>query len=146
MEQQDGDNMLKLYSVACTTRIVGLAAEECGRLSYHVDQEFDKEELVDPDFPFNSVSDFKYDDYVVNPIDILTDVCGTRLEIIIDTIGKMEECWIQAGQFHSSFNKDVARKLWEFVEDHAKYHVESLYGEEYEKEFSRIGNHLFSLA
>lgn len=38
-------NILEEYSVACTTRIVGLAAEECGRSSYHVDQIFDKNDL-----------------------------------------------------------------------------------------------------
>jgi hypothetical protein len=138
--------MLKLYSSACTTRIVGLAAEECGRLSYHVDHEFDKNELTDPEFPVNTSSDFRYDESsdVVSPVDILTDVCGTPLENIIDTIGKMEERWIHAGFLGSgSFNQHVAHKLWEFVKDHAKYHVQSLYGDEYEKEFERIGDELF---
>ena len=135
--------MLKLYSAAFTTRVVGLAAEECGRLSYHLDQEFDKDELNDPDFPVNTSSDFKYD-YIVNPVDILTDVCGAGVEKIVVTIGRMEERWVQAGfRGHKDLDDNVAQKLWNFVKDTAKHHVECLYGEEYGEEFYRIGHDLF---
>lgn len=133
--------LLQEYSVACTTRIVGLAGEECGRLSYDIDQVFDKNELLDPEFPLTVFSE----DTMINPEDILTDICGARLEHIVETIGKMEDCWLQIGYFGSgTFDIGVARKLWDFVKDHAAYHVESLYGEKSMKEFYNIGNQLFN--
>ena len=138
-----GINILEEYSAACTTRIVGLAAEECGRLSYDVEQTFDKNDLLDPDFPL-TIQDYFEDDHIVKPEDILVDICGQRVEIIVETIGSMEECWTYMENRVENKNKSVATKLWDFVRDHAEYHVQSMYGDEYMKEFMRLGNHLFT--
>ena len=134
-------NILEEYSAACTTRIVGLAAEECGRLSYDVDQNFDKHDLLDPDFPLTM--DDHYDDPMIKPEDILVDICGQRVEVIVETIGSMEKCWTHMENCVENKNKSVATKLWEFVRDHAEYHVQSMYGDEYMEEFRRLGNDLF---
>lgn len=126
------------YMVACTTRIVGLAAEECGRSSYHIDQSFSKEDLMDPDFPNNTVKNG-----FVTPEDILVDICGKRVEVIVNTIGEMEECWSTREYSVREENKVVATKLWEFVKEHAMDHMQSLYGDEYVEEFSRVGEAFF---
>ena len=138
LHPRNDTDILKEYSVACTTRIVGLAAEECGRSSYDIDQIFCREELMDPDFPMTMVDDF--DLGFVTPEDILVDICGKRVEVIVEAIGNMENCWTR---MESCVKDDVATKLWEFVKDEAEYHVESMYGEEYKKEFARLGNKFF---
>lgn len=134
-------NILEEYSAACTTRIVGLAAEECGRLSYDIDQTFDKNDLLDPDFPMTMEDHF--DDVLVTPEDILVDICGKRVEVIVETIGSMEKCWTHMENCVKPENAPVAIRLWEFVKDHAEYHVQSMYGDEYMQEFVRLGNELF---
>ena len=133
-------DILQEYKTACTTRILGLAAEECGRLSYHIDQTFTKEDLMDPEFPCTMADD---ETGFVTPEDILTDICGKRVEIVVETIGNMEECWTN---YEISVKKEylnVAQKLWEFVKDNAEFHVQSLFGDEYMEEFAKMGDSLF---
>ena len=133
-------NILEEYKTACTTRILGLAAEECGRLSYHIDQTFAKEELMDPEFPCTMADE---EEGFVTPEDILTDICGKRVEVVVKTIGNMEECWTN---YETSVRKEylsVAQKLWEFVKNEAEVHVQSLYGDEYMEEFAMMGDSLF---
>lgn len=135
-------DILGEYSSACTTRIVGLAAEECGRLSYHVDQVFDKNDLMDPDFPTTMMDTI--DDNFVTPADIVADICRERVEVVVETIDKMEKCWISLEKSIDKKHKGVATRLWEFVKEEAEHHVESLYGVEYKIEFALIGNSLFN--
>lgn len=127
------------YMVACTTRIVGLAAEECGRSSYHVDQTFSKEDLMDPDL--GSSDDEKF----VTPEDILVDICGKRVEVIVNTIGQMEKCWSTREYSVEKENRGVATKLWEFVKEHAVHHIQFMYEDEYVEEFSKIGDAFFGV-
>lgn len=84
-----------------------------------------------------------FDDPIVTPEDILVDICGKRVEVIVDTLGSMEKCWTHMENCVEKENKSVATKLWEFVRDHAEYHVQSMYGDEYVQEFLRLGNALF---
>jgi len=135
-------DILEEYSAACTTRIVGLAAEECGRLSYDIDQTFDKNDLMDPDFPM-TMEDRFHEDVLVTPEDILVDICGKRVEVIVETIGSMEKCWTHMENCVKKENVPVATRLWEFVKDHAEYHVQSMYGDKYMEEFLHLGNELF---
>lgn len=134
-------DILEEYKTACTTRILGLAAEECGRLSYDIDQTFTKEDLMDPEFPCTMADE--EEERFVTPEDILTDICGKRVEIVVETIGNMEECWTN---YESSVKEEylqVAQKLWEFVKNEAEFHVQSLYGDEYMEEFAMMGDSLF---
>lgn len=135
-------DILAEYSSACTTRIVGLAAEECGALSYHIDQQFDKNDLMDPDFPMTI--DDHFDDVIVTPEDILVDICGKRVEVIVETIESMEKSWTHMENSVTKENMGVATKLWEFVKDHAEYHVQAMYGDKHMEEFTCLGNHLFN--
>lgn len=136
------------YMIACMTRIVGLAAEECGRSSYHVDQSFSKEDLMDPDFPNNMEQEKRLEEEkrFVTPEDILVDICGKSVEVIVNTIGQMEMCWSTREYSITKENSKVATILWEFVKEHAMHHIESLYDEEYVQEFSRVGESFFGEA
>lgn len=134
-------NLLEEYSSACTTRIVGLAAEECGRSSYDIDQTFDKEELMDPEFPLTMQDHYDVD--IVTPEDIIVDICGQRVEVIVETIGGMEKCWTHMENCVKKENRGVAVKLWQFVKEEAQHHVQSMYGDECMEEFRRLGDALF---
>lgn len=129
------------YSAVCTTRIVGLAAEECGLLSFDLDQSFEKNDLMDPEFPLGV--DGIYEERLLTPEDILVDICGTRVEVIVETMGDMEHSWTTRKNQVKSENKIVASKLWEFVRDHAEEHISCMYGEEYKEEFTQLGDYLF---
>lgn len=141
LAEENETDILQEYKTACTTRILGLAAEECGRLSYHIDQTFTKEDLMDPEFPLTMADDD--DQGFVTPEDILTDICGKSVEFVVETIGNMEECWTNYENSVKNEYLNVAQKLWEFVKDNAEYHVQSLYGDEYMEEFAKMGDSLF---
>lgn len=135
-------DILQEYSSSCTTRIVGLAAEECGRLSYDIDHSFGKDDLMDPDFPMTMQDQFE-EDMIISPEDILVDICGKRVEVIVETIGGMEKSWTRMENCVKKDNKSVAAKLWQFVKEEAECHVESMYGDDYKTEFGRLGDELF---
>lgn len=138
----DADMLLE-YSSACTTRILGLAAEECGRSSYHIDQVFSRYDLMDPDFQTENIDDIDICQGFVTPQDILTDICMERVEFVVKTIGYMEDCWTNYSTSVPKEYQIVAQKLWEFVKDEAEQHVQSLYGDEYMEEFATMGDFLF---
>lgn len=132
------------YSVACTTRIVGLAAEECGRLSYDLDNVFDKGDLVDPDFPLTMADGEFHKGCFLTPADIISDIARERVEVVVETIGMMEKSWITMDtRSFTDKQRRVSTRLWEFVKDDAAWHVDSLFGKEYKEEFTRLGNTLF---
>lgn len=134
--------MEKDYSSVCTTRIVGLAAEECGLLSYDLDQSFDKNDLLDHEFPL-VIGDSIYEQPMIKPEDILVDICGKRIEEIVEVIGDMEKSWLTRKNQVGKEYQPSSEKLWEFVKDHAENHVECMYGEEFKEEFTRLGDDLF---
>lgn len=140
----DDADMLQEYSSACTTRILGLAAEECGRSSYHIDQVFSRYDLLDPDFQMENIDHIDVCQGFVTPEDILTDICGKRVEVVVKTIGSMEDCWTNYSTSVPKENAIVATKLWEFVKDDAEQHVQSLYGDEYMVEFKKMGDFFFN--
>lgn len=135
-------DILHEFSSSCTTRIVGLAAEECGRLSYDIDHSFEKHDLLDPDFPMTMQDKFD-EDIVVSPEDILVDICGERVEVIVETIGGMEKSWTRMENCVKRDDRGVASKLWEFVKEEAESHVQAMYGDHYKEEFGCLGDQLF---
>ena len=135
------DKCLKDYSESCTTRIVGLTAEECGRLSYDTDNTFCKTDIVDHEFG----SDEDNFDVGPTPEQFLELLCGTDIKTIIEAIGTMELCWEKMKSVEDSESKRVCEILWSFVEEHATHHVLELYGPLKGEEFQSMGNKLFKV-
>ncbi len=124
------------YYKACTTRIIGLAGEECGRIGYHQDNDFDKYDIMDPDF---GESDF--DESLPTLAQFLERMCNDNILAIINAMDMMEKSWKTRKPYKSS----VSKTLWEFVNEDACHHVNTLYGEHKEKEFRHMGDKLFGI-
>lgn len=135
------DECLRDYYECCTTRIIGLAAEECGRLGYDTENTFTKNELLDPDFGASFEDRFE-DEYKSSPIEFLERLCSIDSLAIVDAIGSMEVCWKEMKPSPTRYQA-TCKILWDFSVEEAKHHVETLYGEPKAGEFETMGNRLF---
>lgn len=135
------ERFLKEYSEACTTRIIGVAVEECNRLSYDPDQIFDRFDVLDPDFPLTVEDEFD-EDIKPRPDQVLEYICNNRIDIIVEAMGDMEKCWETGSRIKDTHTAIVCR-LWEFAKEEAEHHVLTLYGRSKQEEFSRMGDEFF---
>lgn len=132
------------YGKALTTSIIGLAAEECGRLAYDPDNVFCAEIINDPDFPLTCADNFEESS---RPHEILEAVTGANLQVIVNVLELMEKSWCTfpgCSPIRDPSYLDVAEKLWEFARDMAKHHVCETFGEECVGTFEVIGADLFT--
>lgn len=132
---------LQDYSSACTTRIIGIAAEECKRIAYDPDQVYGRHDVMDPDFP-QTIDDSFEEDMGPKPEQILVDLCNTRIETIVRVMGEMEFSWVS--QERKVEDSGIASRLWKFAKEDAVHHILTLYGEGKSDEFSSMGDDLFS--
>ena len=132
----------KDYADSCTTRIIGFAGEECGRLGYNQDNTFTKNELLDPDL--GSLFEDKFEDESKpNPAEFLERLCNTDIISVINTLSYMEKSWICYSSIVPPRYTNTAKKLWEFVSEEGTQHVKNLYGDLKSKEFEDTGNRFF---
>ena len=136
------DECLKDYSECCTTRLIGLAAEECGRLGYDSENTFTKNELLDSDFGASFEDRFE-DEYKPSPVEFLERLCNTDSVTIVDAIGFMESSWKEMKSICPTKYQVTCKILWEFSKEESKHHVETLYGKPKADEFEKMGNTLF---
>ena len=128
---------------ALTSRIVGLAAEECGLLAYDPDNEFDIVDIMDPEFPMTERDVWPESDNTRTPAQFLEDLCESRCEFIVESVKEMEKTWSSGNLTDDCKVKKVVWKLWEFVKDEVVHHVEEIHGEDFKTAFECLGEALF---
>ncbi|ACH46883.1 unknown [Feldmannia species virus] len=123
-----------------TSCIIGLAAEECGRLSYDPDNVFEANELLDPEFPLTCD-----DDNVEKPSAILEYLCWANISEIVDVMRLMEKTWEDDRAVHTTKGRQsvIANRLWYFAKDLCVHQIVENFGDEFVSEFEVRGEYLF---
>jgi len=137
-EEPCTSDLLARYSSVCTTCIVGIALEESKRGSCDEQSEFDKFDLLDPDFMVEGVTDFH-----VHPEEILMHLCGGFIEDIVRVMGDMESSWTRRCTSVKETDYVKAKALWEFAYERASVYVDREYGPQVAEDFCRLGDTLF---
>lgn len=132
---------LKDYADACTTVIIGKAGEECGIMTYDLESSFEASDLLDPDFPNNCRDVFPEDDDY-RPEHVLSSICNSRIELIVQILTEMETIWFNKKPV-SEENVEICRQLWEYANEDAGKFVKDKYGAEKSEEFLTMGTTLF---
>lgn len=114
--------------------------EESKSGSYDEDSEFDRFDILDPDFPCG-VTDRC--DARCRIDDVLMDLCGGFAEQIVRVMGDMETSWTTRSTKVKEADYSKANALWDFVKDRASTYIYRMHGTELSEEFLLLGDHLF---
>lgn len=83
--------MMKSYSAMMTTCIVGNAGRDCNLVSYDEHLSFDKDDILDPEFPLTTEGCCLPDDYYCDrPEHVLMRMCNGLTPTTVNVIGNME--------------------------------------------------------
>lgn len=126
-----------------TTCIVGNAAQDCGMLSYDEYSSFDKNDILDPEFPLTTET-CGYERYVDRPEHVLMKVCHGLTPSIVNTIGEMEDSWMSGYNKVRDCNEENARRLWSYARGDAAVYIFRLYGHDSEDDFITTGDNMFN--
>lgn len=157
IDNLDNLDKQKKFQIALTTRIVGLAAEECGLLGYNPDITFEIRDIIDPEFPLTEADQWPENNKNMIPVQFLEDLCECRENKIITVVEQMERAWTKGNDdkdfdycgnvvYGERIPQKIANTLWEFAKVEAVHHVGELFGDEYMKEFEILGDKLFGSA
>ena len=133
---------LKDYANACTTCIIGKAGEECGVLSFDIDNTYSSSDLLDPDFPDNGRDIFPEDDDV-RPEHVLSSLCSSRIEQIVRILKNMEQSWFTQNKISEENGFEICNRLWEYAKEESAEYIRQKFGAEKAEEFVIMGSSLF---
>lgn len=137
-ERSCAANLLSKYSSMCTTCIVGIALEESKRGGCDEQSEFDRFDLLDPDFMLEDPTDAEN-----HPEEILMHLCGGLIEDIVRVMGDMESSWTRRCTSVKEADYVKARALWEFAKERASTYLDWEYGPQVAEEFCSLGDTIF---
>lgn len=132
---------LDKYKLACTTCIVGIAVEESKTGGYDEDSQFDRFDLLDPDFPLNGADPHDSED---RPERVLMALCGGFTEDIVRVMGDMEHSWTVRCSKVKDADQQKASALWEFAKERASIYIDHMYGCKMCDDFESLGDELFT--
>ena len=129
------------FRAMCTTCIIGNAVEESKTGSYDEDSDFDRFDLLDPDFPDCAADVADIED---RPEKVLMALCGGFTEDIVRVMGDMEDSWTARSSKVKDADQEKAKALWEFTKERASEYIDRMYGYKMCNEFESLGVELFA--